>query len=98
MRAEGDGARASEAADLLGVLELVDASGGSNSGSGGSVDRAIVELQNVVRLDSTNGDATLKLELASVRAAGQPVSSTRGRRTTGRRRGGASETTPGRGY
>jgi hypothetical protein len=98
VREEGDGSRASEAADLLGVLELVDASGGSNSGSGGSVDRAIVELQNAVRLDSSNGDAKANLELAlGLAPPDSPFSSTR-HGSTGRRRGGASETTPGRGY
>jgi hypothetical protein len=98
VRQEGDGPRASEAADLLGVLELVDASGGSNSGSGGSVDRAIVELQNAVRLDSSNGDAKANLELAlGLAPPDSPFSSTR-HGSTGRRRGGASATTPGRGY
>jgi hypothetical protein len=98
VREEGDGARASEAANLLGVLELVDASGGTNSGAGGSVDRAIVELQNAVRLDSANGDAKANLELAlGLAPPDSPFSSTR-HGSAGRRRGGASETTPGRGY
>ena len=69
-----------------------------NPGSGGSVDRAIVELQNAVRLDSTNGDAKANLELAlGLAPPDSPFRSTR-HGSSGRRRGGASETTPGRGY
>ena len=97
VRTEGDGARASQAANLLGVLELVDASGGSSQ-NGGSVDRAIVELQNAVRLDATNADAKANLELAlGLAPPDSPFRSTR-HGSSGRRRGGASETTPGRGY
>jgi hypothetical protein len=96
VRTEGDGARASAAANLLGVLELVDASSGSSLG--GSVDRAIVELQNAVRLDPGDADAKANLELAlGLAPPDSPFRSTR-HGSSGRRRGGASETTPGRGY
>ncbi len=96
VRAEGDGARASAAANLLGVLELVDASAGSSQG--GSVDRAIVELQNAVRLDPGNADAKANLELAlGLAPPDSPFRSTR-HGSSGRRRGGASQTSPGRGY
>ena len=94
---EQSGPRASTAANLLGVLELVDASGGSSQ-NGGSVDRAIVELQNAVRLDPGDADAKANLELAlGLAPPDSPFRSTR-HGSSGRRRGGASETTPGRGY
>ena len=94
---EQSGPRASAAANLLGVLELVDASGGSSQ-NGGSVDRAIVELQNAVRLDQGDADAKANLELAlGLAPPDSPFRSTR-HGSSGRRRGGASETTPGRGY
>jgi hypothetical protein len=96
VRSEGDGARASAAANLLGVLELVDASAGSSLG--GSVDRAIVELQNAVRLDPGDADAKANLELAlGLAPPDSPFRSTR-HGSSGRRRGGASQTSPGRGY
>jgi hypothetical protein len=96
VRSEGDGARASAAANLLGVLELVDASAGSSLG--GSVDRAIVELQNAVRLDPGDADAKANLELAlGLAPPDSPFRSTR-HVSSGRRRGGASQTSPGRGY
>ncbi len=96
VRTEGDGPRASAAANLLGVLELVDASAGSSLG--GSVDRAIVELQNAVRLDPGDADAKANLELAlGLAPPDSPFRSTR-HGSSGRRRGGASQTTPGRGY
>jgi hypothetical protein len=94
---EQSGPRASAAANLLGVLELVDASGGSSQ-NGGSVDRAIVELQNAVRLDPGDADAKANLELAlGLAPPDSPFRSTR-HGSSGKRRGGASETTPGRGY
>ena len=94
---EGDGPRASIAANLLGVLDLVDAATGAGQ-SGASVERAIVELQNAVRLDPGNDDAKANLELAM--AVAPPDSPFRTSRlgSTGRRHGGASETSPGRGY
>ena len=96
VRVEGDGARASAAANLLGVLELVDASAGSSLG--GSVDRAIVELQNAVRLDPGDADAKANLELAlGLAPPDSPFRSTR-HGSSGKRRGGASQTSPGRGY
>jgi hypothetical protein len=96
-RAAGDARRASSAANLLGVLELVDASVGEG-GYGSSVGRAIVELQNAVRLDSGNDDAKANLELAMAEAP--PDSPFRSSRlgSTGKRHGGASESSAGRGY
>ena len=97
VRGDEDGRRASAAATLLGVLELTDAAAGSSQ-TGGSVDRAIVELQNAVRLDSGNADAKADLELAlGLAPPDSPFRSTR-HGSSGRRRGGASQTSPGRGY
>jgi hypothetical protein len=93
---ESDVRRASAAANLLGVLELVDAAAGA-AGSG-SVGRAIVELQNAIRLDPGNDDAKANLELAMAQAP--PDSPFRSSRlgSSGKRRGGASQSSPGRGY
>jgi len=91
------GSRASVAANLLGVLELVDAAAGVGE-SGATVDRAIVELQNAIHLDPGNDDAKANLELAMGLAP--PDSPFRASRlgSTGKRHGGASESSPGRGY
>ena len=79
------------------MLELVDASAGVGT-NGASVGRAIVELQNAVRLDQGDADAKANLELAlGLAPPDSPFRSTR-HGSSGRRRGGASETTPGRGY
>jgi len=96
VHASGDSSRASAAANLLGVLELVDASAGVHNES--SVGRAIVELQNAVRLDPGDDDAKANLELAMAQAP--PDSAFRSSRfgSTGKRHGGASESSAGRGY
>lgn len=96
VRGSGDGPRASAAANLLGVLELVDASAGIRNES--SVGRAIVELQNAVRLDPGDDDAKANLEMAMAQAP--PDSAFRSARfgSTGKRHGGASESSAGRGY
>ena len=96
VRDSGDGPRASAAANLLGVLELVDASAGIRNES--SVGRAIVELQNAVRLDPGDDDAKANLEMAMAQAP--PDSAFRSARfgSTGKRHGGASESSAGRGY
>jgi hypothetical protein len=92
-----DRRRASLAANLLGVLELVDASAGVGT-NGASVGRAIVELQNAVRLDRGNDDAKANLELAMGQAP--PDSPFRSSRfgSSGKRHGGASQSGAGRGY
>jgi hypothetical protein len=97
VHAEGNTRRAATAANLLGVLELVDAAAGV-TGSEASVGRAIVELQNAVRLDPGNDDAKANLELAMAQAP--PDSPFRSSRlgSSGRRHGGASESSAGRGY
>lgn len=97
IRDEGDGSRASIAANLLGVLELVDASAGVGQ-SAASIDRAIVELQNAIHLDPTNDDAKANLELAMSLAPPDSPFRTSRLGVTGKRHGGASESSPGRGY
>ena len=96
VHAESDPRRASTAANLLGVLELVDASA-TGSGSA-AIGRAIVEFQNAIRLDPSDGDAKANLELAM--AAAPPDSPFRSSRlgSSGKRHGGASESSAGRGY
>jgi hypothetical protein len=97
VREEGDGPRASIAANLLGVLELVDAAAGVGESSA-TVDRAIVELQNAIHLDPANDDAKANLELAMSLAPPDSPFRTSRLGTTGKRHGGASESSPGRGY
>jgi hypothetical protein len=97
IREEGDGSRASLAANLLGVLELVDAAAGVGQ-SAATVDRAIVELQNAIHLDPTNDDAKANLELAMSLAPPDSPFRTSRLGSTGKRHGGASESSPGRGY
>lgn len=97
IREEGDRSRASIAANLLGGLELVDATAGIGV-SGATVDRAIVELQNAIHLDAGNDDAKANLELAMSLAPPDSPFRTSRLGTTGKRHGGASESSPGRGY
>lgn len=96
-REQSDGRRAAVAANLLGVLQLVDAASGVGQ-SGATVDRAIVELQNAIHLDPGNDDAKANLELAMSLAPPDSPFRTSRLGSTGRRHGGASESSPGRGY
>ena len=97
IREEGDSSKASIAANLLGVLELVDSATGVGQ-SGATVDRAVVELQNAIHLDPTNDDAKANLELAMSLAPPDSPFRTSRLGSTGKRHGGASESSPGRGY
>ncbi len=95
--AERDGRRAAAAANLLGVLAFVDSLSGAGQAPA-PVERSIVEFQNAIRLDPSNDDAKANLELAlGVLHPDSPFQSSRNA-ATGKRRGGASLTTPGRGY
>ena len=97
IRGEGDGPRASDAANLLGVLAFVDSLPGASQTST-PVDRSIVEFQNAIRLDPGNDDAKANLELAlGVVPPDSPFHTSR-HGAAGRRRGGASLSNPGRGY
>jgi hypothetical protein len=97
VQAEGDPHRAAMAANLLGVLELVDAAVGEG-GNDASIGRAIVELQNAIRLDPSNGDAKANLELAMAQAPPDSPFRTSRLGSTSKRHGGASESSAGRGY
>jgi hypothetical protein len=94
---EGNAPRAATAANLLGVLTLVDALSGASQVPT-SVDRGIVEFQNAVRLDPGNDDAKANLELALGLAPPDSPFRTSRQASTGKRHGGASESSPGRGY
>ena len=97
IRVEGDGPRASIAANLLGVLVLVDAATGVGQ-SAATVNRAIVEFQNAIHLDPADDDAKANLELAMSQAPPDSPFRTSRLGSTGKRHGGASESSPGRGY
>ena len=97
VREEGDGPRAAAASNLLGVLEFVDSRSGSGAGQT-PVERSVVEFQNAIRLDPGAGDAKANLELAlGLVAPDTPFQGSHGG-TAGKRRGGASLSSPGRGY
>jgi hypothetical protein len=97
VREEPAGRKASIAANLLGVLELVDAATGVGQ-SGASVEQAIVELQDAIHLDPGNADAKANLELAMSLAPPDSPFRTSRLGSTGKRHGGASESSAGRGY
>jgi len=85
------------ASNLLGVLEFVDSRSGSGAGQT-PVERSVVEFQNAIRLDPGAGDAKANLELAlGLVAPDTPFQGSHGG-TAGKRRGGASLSSPGRGY
>lgn len=97
IREEGDGRRAAAAANLLGVLVFVDSLSGVGQAPA-PVEQSVVEFQNAIRLDPGNGDAKANLELAlGVLHPDSPFQSSRNA-ASGKRRGGASVTSPGRGY
>jgi hypothetical protein len=97
IRDERDNRRAATAANLLGVLAFVDSLSGAGQAPA-PVERSVVEFQNAIRLDPGNDDAKANLELAlGVLHPDTPFQSSRNA-ATGKRRGGASLTSPGRGY
>jgi hypothetical protein len=97
VREEGDGTRAADAANLLGVLEFVDSRSGTGQGQT-PVEQSVVEFQNAIRLDPGADDAKANLELAlGLVAPDTPFQGSRGG-AAGKRRGGASLSSPGRGY
>jgi hypothetical protein len=94
---EGDRRRAAAAANLLGVLAFVDSLSGARQAPT-PVERSIVEFQNAIRLDPGNGDAKANLELAlGVLHPDSPFQNSHNA-AAGKRRGGASLSSPGRGY
>lgn len=96
VRSDGDRRRASTAANLLGVLEFVDATSAA-TGTATPIERSIFEFQEAIHLDSADEQAKANLELVYEVAAGAstlPGTS----RAAGTLRGGASMSTPGHGY
>jgi hypothetical protein len=88
--------RASAAANLLGVLALIDATSGT-TGSATPIERSVFELQDAVRLDPDNEQAKANLELVYQVASGQAtVRGGAGR--TGGPRTGATVAAAGHGY
>ena len=94
-----EGARASRAANLLGVLAL-NSPAPIAVGQPDPVDRALDEFRNAIRLDPGNQDAKFNLELLlhEIEARGQRSGESAGEsgRAAGRRGAGAS--LPGQGY
>jgi hypothetical protein len=95
IRTDRNDARRSAAANLLGVLAVLDA--GAPSGDSTPIDRAILEFQDAVRLDPADEQAKTNLELLYQLTA--PPNTPRGSvRRSGRSHSGASAISPGHGY
>jgi hypothetical protein len=94
IRSDRDRRRASAAANLLGVLAVLDSTPADGSTS---IDRGVFEFQDAVRLDPTNEEAKTNLELVYQLTA--PPSSPRGNlRRSDRSHSGATAILPGQGY
>lgn len=97
IQAGGGRRRAAAAANLLGALAFVDSLAGAGQTTK-PVERSIVEFQNAIRLDPRNWDAKANLELAlGVVAPDSRFQSSRNA-ASGKQRGAASMSSPGRGY
>jgi hypothetical protein len=95
IRTEGRGHRASTAANLLGVLALVDSAAAATGNA--AVDRSVLAFQDAIRRDPSNTDAKTNLELLLQRIAAS--GSVRGRERLQRSaHAGASESDAGHGY
>ena len=95
IRSDHNGARASDAENLLGVLVVIDSTlpGGTST----PIERAIFQFQDAIHLDPTNDEAKKNLELIYQLTA--PPDTPRGSlRRAGRSHSGASATSPGHGY
>lgn len=94
---DGDAQHASQALDLLGLMQFGDSTAGAGSGA---ATRAVADLQQAIALDPGNAAAKQNLEvvLRLLRARGsRPGSSAAaGPRSTGHH--GAGSGTPGEGY
>jgi hypothetical protein len=95
VRTDGDRRRASVAANLLGVLAVVDA---TSAGEGATpIERSFFEFEDAIHLDPGNEQAKANLEL--VYQLKTPPNSLHGSpRRRGRSHSGASATSPGHGY
>jgi hypothetical protein len=96
IRSDHDPLRASAAANLLGVLALVDATA-NPTGSSTPIERSVFEFQQAIRLDPRDEQAKANLELVYELLAG-PAILRDGGRQNGPRSGGASAIDQGRGY
>jgi hypothetical protein len=95
IRADKNPAQAAAAANLLGVLVVVDSTipGGAST----PIERAIFQFQDAIHLDSSNEEAKKNLELIYQLTA-PPNSESGTLRREGRSHSGASATSPGHGY
>ncbi len=94
VRSGGDPARVSAASNMLGILAFVDA---ARAGANTTVDRAIFEFQDAIRLDPANEEAKANLELSYQQTSIQYT--VRGRERLQRAaHAGASASPPGHGY
>ncbi|HVS86300.1 MAG TPA: hypothetical protein VHD91_11770 [Gaiellaceae bacterium] len=94
---DGDARRASQALDLLGLMQFGDSTAGAGSGA---ATRAVADLQQAIALDPDNAAAKQNLEvvlrLLRTRGARPGSSAAAGPRSTGHH--GAGSGTPGEGY
>ena len=97
---QSDGAQASQADDLLGVLAFSDSTSGGAGGRASPVERSIAAFETAIRLDRDNASAKYNLELVLrlIRARGHRSSTGPSPGTRGSGRRGAGGGTPGRGY
>jgi len=95
IRNDTNGPRASAAANLLGVLTVIDAT--SPAGSQTPIERSIFEFEDAIHLDPGNEQAKTNLELLYQLTS--PPNTPRGSVfRQGRSHAGASASTPGHGY
>jgi hypothetical protein len=95
IRGDSNGSRASVAANLLGVLSVIDAT--SPAGSPTPIERSIFEFEDAIHLDPANEQAKTNLELLYQLTS--PPNTPRGSvRRQGRSHAGASASSPGHGY
>jgi hypothetical protein len=95
IRADKNAARAAAAANLLGVLVVVDST--VPGGASPPIERAIFQFQDAIHLDPSNEEAKKNLELIYQLTA-PPSSLTGTLQREGRSHSGASATSPGHGY
>jgi hypothetical protein len=95
IRTDGDRSRASAAANLLGVLAVLD----STSAAEGStpIERGIFEFEDAIHLDPRNEEAKTNLELL-YQVTSLPNTPRGSTRRPGQSHSGASATSPGHGY
>jgi hypothetical protein len=95
IRTDGDRARASTAANLLGVLAVADATTVGQEAT--PIERSFFEFEDAIHLDPGNEQAKANLELVYQLKA--PPNSLHGNaRRRGRSHSGASASSPGHGY